>query len=120
MTEDRQMTQAELEAVLAEAQIGALQAYALFMEELVAAMLVARLCDTRLRALETQAAAQPELAPADQIERARADVLERDQAVRELFGRGAQIRLACAKVGALALDKAPTVDIPDPPPGLVQ
>lgn len=117
MPEDRAMNQHEIAHELAEAQIGSLQAYAMFMEELVAAMLVARLADSRAAAIEQKFDAAPELIERAMVERAQADAGERNEAVRTLFEKGAPLRLACAKVGALPLDK-PMVEIPDPPPGL--
>lgn len=121
MPEDRTMTEAEVDdmaATVTEAQIGALQAYALFMEELVAAMLVSRLAESRATAIEAKRAEQPELVPDELVARARQDVFDHNEAVRSLFQRGGQLRLVCAKVGALALDKPPMVDIPDGPAAL--
>jgi hypothetical protein len=115
------MTEAEVDdmaATVTEAQIGALQAYALFMEELVAAMLVSRLAESRATAIEAKRAEQPELVPDELVARARQDVFDHNEAVRSLFQRGGQLRLVCAKVGALALDKPPMVDIPDGPAAL--
>lgn len=117
MPEDRQMSQAELDAVLPEVQIGALQAYATLMEELVAAMLVARLAATRADALDRKRSEQPELVDEAMTQRAWADARQYDEEVRALFERGAPMRLACAKVGAMP-PQMPTAQIPDPPAAL--
>jgi hypothetical protein len=121
MPEDREMTPEEVDdmaATVVEAQIGALQAYALFMEELVAAMLVARLAESRATAIEAKRAEVPELVDEATVQRARQGAFDCNEAVRALFERGASLRLACAKVGALDLDKPPMVDIPDAPAAL--
>ncbi len=109
------MTRDEIAHELAEAQIGALQAYAQFMEELVAAMLVARLADTRWAAIEARKQEAPELVDEALITRAMEDAQTRNEAVRVLFDHGAPLRLACAKIGALPLEK-PKVDLPDDAP----
>lgn len=111
MPEDRMLTRAEVEHEVAEVQIGALQAYASFMEELVAAMLVARLADSRWAAIEQRKQEAPELVDPALIERAMFDAQERNGIVGELFKRGAALRLTCAKIGAMPLEK-PIVQVP--------
>jgi hypothetical protein len=108
------MNQAELDAVLPEVQIGALQAYATLMEELVAAMLVARLAATRADALEQKRGEQPELVDEAMTQRAWADARQYDEEVRALFQKGAPLRLTCAKVGAMP-PQMPIAQIPDAP-----
>ena len=98
---------------ITEAQIGALQAYAAFMEELVAAMLVARVCDVNVVAVRSAYDGSEESVA--QIAKADAQAAERNGEVRALFERGAGLRLTCAKIGALPLPP-PTVSLPDVPP----
>lgn len=81
-----------------EAQIGALQAYAMFLEELIAAMLASRVADNLAATLRLQDAPHAE----DAAEEAR----QLNGQVSDLFARGAQVRLTCAKVGALPLPVA--------------
>lgn len=81
-----------------EAQIGALQAYAIFLEELVAAMLAARVADHQAESLTLQ---ESPLAGGAQDEARRLN-----GQVSDLFARGAKVRLTCAKVGALPLPQA--------------
>lgn len=91
MADDRLLT-------LQEAQIGALQAYAIFLEELVAAMLAARVADHAAEALRLEES--PHAADAQE------EAKQMNAQVIGLFERGAQVRLTCAKVGALPLPQA--------------
>jgi hypothetical protein len=92
---------------LAEAQIGTLQAYAGFLEELVASMLVARMAEHKAEGMT----ANNEPAARD----AQLEADARNAEVRVLFERGASMRLVCAKVGALPIGSETAV--PGPAPG---